>query len=483
MVTNNFLDLCITVLACQSKIKKDKILYRDIRDIISSSLEYHKDDVPIQQINKISFIYKYCDLKLKGKTNETVIDSLSNIDKFKNVIDYFEVKKEQELSDTELLDIVNQVRLRKKLNFVISNYDKLENLITSVNGSSPKSLDEVVQDFETTIKMLYTSIIEQNKLLSIESSSSLDLVKDDYDNVLKKIIEKYDRSNVTPTGFQILDDEILNGGFEPSRLYILAGSAGSGKSTLLCNFICNSMQMMDKKEKNIFLYITLENTIEESFVRIYQSLFMKTSEEVLNDISNGVDIKGKLSDELNKTNSTIIMKYFTPKSISPTDIMMTLDELKEEYPECKIKGLYLDYLDLLCSDFKFEINWQEIGQIALSLKALAVEHCIPVITPTHLNSTSYNSQGSDLNLSQISKSVQKVEHSDFMILMIKDPNDDSLVKIKIGKNRNGQSGRSLDFKVDFSHSIFLNCFQSSVSQDLSKNEKSFFSNLESTSYL
>ena len=56
--------------------------------------------------------------------------------------------------------------------------------------------------------------------ITIEAAASLDLVKDDYTNVTDMIIKKYDSSNKTPTGFPLLDKDILNGdgyGIEDAR--------------------------------------------------------------------------------------------------------------------------------------------------------------------------------------------------------------------------------------------------------------------------
>ena len=78
--------------------------------------------------------------------------------------------------------------------------------------------------------------------------------------------------------------------------------------------------------ENVFIYITLENTIEESLLRTYQPMFGKDKNDVLRDISSGVDIKGKIKEKLKMCNSTIIMKYFPAMSISTLDIMGVLDD-------------------------------------------------------------------------------------------------------------------------------------------------------------
>ncbi len=459
MITDTFINSCFSVIFCKSNIKKNKTLYRNIIEILDLK---NKNDVPVSMKNRIEILDNICKMLLIDKSLDSIIDSLSFSDKYKQIIPILESKLNENLSDNAVLDHVNQVKLRKKLNSLLTNQARISKIINSVQESSFDSIDDLICDYEDTIKLLYVDMMNSNRSAGIESISSIDLRKDDYTPILSKIIEKYDEVNTTPTGYELLDTQIFYGGFEKSRLYIFAGAAGSGKSTLLCNLMLNSIkkQSTDITRSKVYIYITLENMIDESFVRIYQAMFDKTKIEVLNDINHGIDIKDQIVSELEKTNSTIIMKYFSPGTISVTDIMMVLDDIAEEYSKENILGLYLDYLDVLRNDIKSDRPDLEIGHIALSLKALAVDYSIPLITVTHLNMTSYGQDAvKNLNIGQMSKSVQKIEHSDFVCLMVRDPMDDTIIHMKIGKNRSGQANNiSIDFKVDLNKSKFVDCF-------------------------
>jgi replicative DNA helicase len=118
-------------------------------------------------------------------------------------------------------------------------------------------------------------------------------------------------------------------------------------------------------------------------------------------------------------------------------------------------------LDNLKLDTKAEMR-HELNSITLSLKSLAIENNFPLITLTQLNRGAYNvnQNGShELSLSQMSESMGKTHISDFVGLLTRDPYDESLVHLKIGKNRSGRSNMSIDFKVDFSRFKFLNAYQ------------------------
>jgi replicative DNA helicase len=59
--------------------------------------------------------------------------------------------------------------------------------------------------------------------------------------------------------------------------------------------------------------------------------------------------------------------------------MGIVDNVIDEYGQESIQGLYVDYLDLLKTDTKYDLYRMELGYITLSLKTLAVEYNIPVL--------------------------------------------------------------------------------------------------------
>lgn len=480
MITESFINSCFSLIFSKSNIRKDKILFRNIIEILNfNKNKNNKFDIPILIKNKVDCLLKVCYFKLDDKTDDSIIDSLSFSEKYSDILSMLELKRINELHDQVSLDLIKQIRLRKKFNSLLNNYDKLNNVMEIINDSSFESLDDILIEYENTIKLMYSKIIEENRSLSIEATSTIDLVKDDFKPMLDKIIEKYDRKNTTPTGYNILDDYVFNGGFERSRLYILAGTAGAGKSTLLGNLIVNSALkssfMYDQEENTenninkVYIYVTMENTIEEAFMRLYQSLYNKKTREVLNDIISGVDIRKMIVDKFAKNNATVIMKYFKPGTVSCTDLMVTLDDTIEEYGQSAIKGLYLDYLDVLRNDTRYDVKWMEIGEIALSLKLLAVDYNIPVITPTHLDRSAYNAENiGSITPGNMAKSIQKTEHGDCIIVQIPDKFDNSIVHFKVVKNRSGRSNIAIDFKVDFNYYKFISGYRAEGERSMSK---------------
>lgn len=470
MITESFLNTCFSLLFNKkSKIKKTQALYRDVIDILEFTNSRETYEIPLPVKSKLDFLKKISSMLLDGKTIESVKDSISLSEKFKQYQDFLDLKTTEDMSESSFQDFLRQIRIRKKICALFQNYDELNEVLDSIKDGSFESIDDLVEDYESTIKSLYTNMMESNRSISIESSASLDLVKDDYEPVVEMIIKKYEKTNKTPSGFTLLDSqEYLNGGFEPSRLYIWGGGSGAGKSTLLNNFIYKSALMprirtIDDNEpppqkgeiKRVYIYITLENTIEESIMRTYQPMFGKTSQQMINDINNGVNVGKVMMESLKENNSTIIMKYFPAMTISVVDIMAVVDEVITEYGVGSIAGLYVDYLDLLKTDLKYDMYRLELGHITLGLKSLAVQYNIPVITLSQLSRKVYGVQESrELSLDQMSESIKKVEHADFIGLLAKDETE-NIVHGKIGKNRVGRANVALEFSVDFSKYLFI----------------------------
>jgi hypothetical protein len=224
----------------------------------------------------------------------------------------------------------------------------------------------------------------------------------------------------------------------------------------------NSTIIEPGKISRVYIYITCENTIEEAFMRTYMPLFDRTIPQMLTDISQGIDIRKQIHDRLEEHGSTIVMKYFPATTISAFDLMGVVDDVMEQYGEETIKGLYVDYLDLLKADSKYDLYRMELGHITLSLKTLAVQYNIPVITATQLGRSAYKINDShSLGVEQISESIKKVEHADFVGLLAKDEFDEQLVHGKIGKNRAGKSNLGMDCIVDYGRFKFINIVASS----------------------
>jgi len=465
MISSMFVDTCYTVLLNNNnQLKKSQTFYTDLIEI----LNFYKNnyEIPIILKSKIDCIYQLCNLFIEGKNLETIIDSVSMTPKYQDLLDYIESKLNNELTLTQLNNCIKQVRLRKKYIYMVKNHQKILNILNSIDEGSYDCIDEIITNYESLIKELYLNIITSNRIIEIESASSIDIMTDDYEPLIEKIKEKYDPKNRVPTGIDVFDSKIFFGGVEKTRLYIFAGGSGAGKSTLLDNIMINSaikqckFDIQNNYTKNrVYLLITLENQIDETFMRMYQSLFNKTVEEFIHDINKygPNEIRQNVIDKISSKNIKFIIKYFQAKSISPMDIDSVISEVSSMYGKDSITMVGVDYLDLMKGDISREIIRHELGEITLSLKTIAVDHSVPLLTVTQLNREVYKvSSAEDLKLSMMGESMQKVHHADYISLQAQNLQDSNTIHFAVGKNRSGINNIVFDFKADLSRYKFLN---------------------------
>lgn len=479
MITESFLNSCYTlVLNKNCKIKKTPGFYRDITDVLNFYENKESGDIPLALQNKVKLIKKIIEMKLGGKKTATVIDSLFGLSKkYSDYQSFVESVVEDQVGPETFLDIVRQVRMRKKIKALFENYDELAGVLNVIRDGTFDSLDDLVGTYETTIKLLYQNLMDNQRQMTMESSSSLDFVNDDYDAAVDQIKKKYLDGSRTSTGMKQLDC-FFNGGWTPSRMHILAGTSGSGKSTLMTNCIAKSAQakngpprrnVKDLHNKtdihHVYVYVTMENTADETLMRIYQDVMDMTEDDLLDKLREGELNAEIMKDHINtriKPNCcTIVMKYFPGMTISPVDIMGVIDEIEAEFGKGTIAGVFVDYLDLLITDSPYDLYRLELAKITMSLKSIAIQYNIPIITATQLNRPAYRVENAkDLGADNMGESIKKVEHSDVIVLMHKIHREgkDKVIG-KIVKFRSGRSGYSIEAPVDFSKYKFYDFYE------------------------
>jgi hypothetical protein len=204
-----------------STVKRSKALYRDILEVLDFSESKESVEIPISVKNKLELLKIISKMLTEEKTIQNIFDSVVFSEKFKQHKDFLDMMINDKLNSAVFQDTINQVRLRKKIGALFKNYDELDKVLTSIKDGSFDSIDSLVDDYEATIKTLYSNMMESNRSLTIQAASSLDLLNDNYEHVIEMIKLKYDKSNGTSTGFDIFDNVVMNGGgYEPSRLYI-----------------------------------------------------------------------------------------------------------------------------------------------------------------------------------------------------------------------------------------------------------------------
>jgi len=422
MINDHFLNMSAQCLLSGNNI------FNKIEDDIINILTFYKgkdeDNIPLSLRSKVNVILAIAKLKKDGNDIESILDSISAVGKYEDQQDFIRMIYSQDISIQEHEKSYEQIQSRVKLISLLGSYPELREFIDDFESDNFDSIPEAINRFEGLISGIHSNISNITRQQAVKKSEELDLLSDDYDHTLEQIEDNYSGKESIPSGFPSLDVYIKQG-FQPKRLYIFAGSSGDGKSTLLLNFIKNRINIKHENEivdgkpvLNCYLYITLENHVDESLSRLYASDIGVDEEKILlNWKVEKLKVQKHFKDKMIKNNVMMKMCYMPPSVTGIEDVMDEVNAIHNRYKDrhIKIKALYIDYLDLLRSGQIFDAHRLELGQVTIDLKLLSVILNTPTITITQLNRSGYDPNVKK-NLTMMGESIKKVENADFVAM-------------------------------------------------------------------
>ncbi|MFA4906135.1 MAG: replicative DNA helicase [Candidatus Margulisiibacteriota bacterium] len=343
-------------------------------------------------------------------------------------------------------DLINSVPTAANLEHyakIVEEKATLRRLIdagTRIVGSSFEAVENVDQILDRAEKSIFEIALKRSR----EGFHRLD-------EVLKSVLDRIDRlygkkENITgiPTGFADLDN--LTAGFQNSDLIILAARPSVGKTALALN-IAQNAALRHKIPVAIF-------SLEMSKDQLAQRMLCSEAEiDALRLKTASLPDAGwkRLTRALSKLSEAPIFVDDTA-AITVTEIRAKCRRLKLE------KGLGLvviDYLQLMQGRGRIENRVQEISEITRSLKTLARELDIPVVSLSQLSRAVMQRQDRTPMLSDLRESGEIEQTADVVIFIHRDdyynPQSEkgNLAEIIISKQRNGPIGTvELVFRKD-----------------------------------
>ncbi len=272
-----------------------------------------------------------------------------------------------------------------------------------------------------------------------------DVLIDTHENLTAIYNNKGELTGV-PTGIPTLD-RTLNG-LQKSDLIILAARPSVGKTSFALN-IAAKAAINGNVPVAIF---SLEMSATQLVTRIMSSEM---------GIDNGHLSSGELDDDdwekialaLNSLGRAPI--YISEKTaIKISDIRAACRRLKAEHG---LGLIVIDYLQLMQGD-RTESRQQEVADMSRSLKILAKELDVPILTLSQLSRASEKrSDDSSPKLSDLRESGSIEQDADIVMFLYrddKDPENRSAVKLNIAKNRSG-SLRTIDLAFQGQYTRFV----------------------------
>lgn len=237
-----------------------------------------------------------------------------------------------------------------------------------------------------------------------------------------------------PSGFRDLDRVL--GGFQRSDLLFLAARPGVGKTSLMLTFALRAAE----KRKVVALF-----SLEMSAEQLVQRLVAHVS---------GIDAQRLRLGQLKEEEWPAFVEAIghlaeLPVYIDDTPSITVLQlrtKCRRLASERGLDMIFLDYLQLMDSDFRSENRVQEVSYISRSLKGLAREIDVPLMTASQLSRAVEQRQDKHPVLSDLRDSGSLEQDADIVMFIYRDElyneNTESpnIADLMIAKHRSGPTG-------------------------------------------
>ncbi|MCA0988790.1 replicative DNA helicase [Guptibacillus algicola] len=292
-----------------------------------------------------------------------------------------------------------------------------ENKIENLLSEAEKSIMEVSQRKNT------------GAFISIK-----DVLVDAYDNIEMLQNNTGDITGI-PTGFSELDR--MTAGFQRNDLIIVAARPSVGKTAFALNIAQN---VATKTDENVAIF-SLEMGAEQLVMRMLCAEGNIDAQRLRTGALTGDDWQ-KLTMAMGSLSNAGIYIDDTP-GIRVGDIRAKCRRLKQE------KGLgmiLIDYMQLIRGDGSTENRQQEVSEISRSLKGIARELEVPLISLSQLSRGVESRQDKRPMMSDIRESGSIEQDADIVAFLYRDDYYDkesenkNIIEIIIAKQRNGPVG-------------------------------------------
>jgi replicative DNA helicase len=237
-----------------------------------------------------------------------------------------------------------------------------------------------------------------------------------------------------PSGFRDLDK--IMGGFQRSDLLILAARPGVGKTSLMLTFALHAAE----KRKTVAIF-----NLEMSAEQLVQRMVSQVS---------GIDAQrlrlGQLrDDEWPAFSEAIGHLSELPIYIDDTPSITVLQlrtKCRRLASEHGLDMIFLDYLQLMDSDVRSDNRVQEVSYISRSLKGLAREVDVPLMTASQLSRAVEQRQDKHPVLSDLRESGSIEQDADIVMFIYRDElynentENPNIADVMISKHRSGPTG-------------------------------------------
>lgn len=376
--------LCNFVISENRNIRRLQFInLRNLVDILDME-KYISDQ---ERYKRILFIKKGLEARLERNLNDKMM-----IMKFINggILDndIIDISSFKDMTNAEIDWINETVSSALKYSFIYERCDSMLDLWQRFKSSDYRSVGGIVGEIEAATAELNT-LFRKAKAETV-SDRTFSLSPGNMEAAITdawlEVTSKYRKLITGMQGF----NQLIGGGFENTRVYLLLGLTGVGKSMTLVNLLYQlkkynkGYKTKDPTKRACIVYVTMENSVTETIQRLFQ---ISTGEELNAQDSPETAIqKMRIEGELYLTDESpidLIIKFKPNKSVDTSYLYTLVEDLEDEGYECI--AIIQDHAKRIRSTERNPDVRLELGDIINELKTFAMIKDIPVITNSHLN--------------------------------------------------------------------------------------------------
>lgn len=442
-------------------------LYRqDNREILATLLKLMNKmdpekvyDIKTQEkhINVFKFLKALLERRLNGNKDKDLLIEVCTDGLIKKHLPLNQIDNPLNSSDFAVIEqrIYSDYENYSVITYMAQAHDKFIELTTA---GSQLEREAVLKDMRFRLRDIGTTLRQTANTATGSETFSLT----DSDVFIRTMSNVYDRlhnpSTKLKTGMQAFNN-IISGGFENGRIYLLFGLPGEGKSMTMLNLALQlkkfnkEYQPKDPTKKPCIVYLTMENSLEETIERAHGILVAKDFDRRLSLEQMTEQFKNSGFAVTDDDPIDIVIKYIPANTVDTDYVYALYDELADSNKEviCMVQ----DYIKRIkCRDFDIlgKDPYMALGSVVDEFKQFAIDKDIPVITASQLNreaakaidegrKISRNNLVECVGRNNIGESIKILENIDSGIIIIpeKDAADNpymgfSLIKSRYGTN-------------------------------------------------
>jgi len=339
-------------------------------------------------------------------------------------------------SDDDILMIEGIFNSILRYSFLYNSIDKFDELSLEFKSESYDSINEITDKYQNLVSNLYINFRETENQ---DKDSLNDFNSNDIESLTRTVdnTKKQAESPISKIKTSIrMKNEMLNGGFESGRCYLVLGLQGGGKSGELLRIALDAKKLVKPEDIEdgripVILFVSQENSIRETFERIW-SYYMSNTEDL-----KKYSIK-EIIDILNKNGFTegseLHIKYRKSKSISTQDIDNMIENI-EATNEKKVIMVIHDYLKRIRSTKNLPNLYEELGEASDEFCNIAKSRNIPIVSAMQFNreamkkienavSSKKNDALKSLSSSDVGESVKIIDNCDVIYSIYTQPDNE-----------------------------------------------------------